>query len=131
MTTDRMNPAAGCTTNGARIAQLGGSQSDNTTQAAIGKPTLVVRTAPDTEPVALIGRVAQTLALLMRKGAAGVTSGEASPLGWARRTSQYVFRLRGYGFEIETHREKAFDGVVIARYVLTSPVEVLQEWGLS
>jgi hypothetical protein len=67
------------------------------------------------------GRLAQTLALLIRTGPAGFTSGEASPLGWARRTSDYVLKLRALGVPIATTLETAGDARV-GRYSLTEPV---------
>jgi hypothetical protein len=84
---------------------------------------LRVRIAPDGEPVTVRGREAQTLRLLIDRGAAGVTSGEASPLGWARRTSAYVLKLRRLGFPIETSRERIGDANV-GRYRLTASVSV-------
>jgi hypothetical protein len=76
------------------------------------------------EAFTLSGRPAQTLAELIRRGAAGATSGEFSPLGWARRTSHYVFELRAMGLDIETRFEAAGDARV-GRYVLATPVFVL------
>jgi len=73
----------------------------------------------------LSGREAQTLGLLIERGERGVNSGEASPLGWARRTSAYIHRLRRAGFAISTCREPAGDANV-ARYRLVEPVEVLE-----
>lgn len=70
------------------------------------------------------GRLAQTLALLIQCGNRGVTAGEASPLGWARRTSHYVHGLRQLGFPILTQWEEAGDARV-GRYVLAAPVAVV------
>lgn len=89
------------------------------------KPTLTVRVLPDGEPLTVTGRVAQTLALLLKVGAAGFNSGEASFYGWARRTSDYVFRLRGLGFAVSTDLETVGDARV-ARYRLASRVEVVE-----
>ncbi len=86
---------------------------------------LKVRVLPDGEPFTLWGREAQTLVLLLKRPA-GFTSGEASPLGWARRTSHYVLRLRQRGLQIRTHREKAGDAVV-GRYILVSSVDVIDD----
>jgi hypothetical protein len=73
------------------------------------------------------GREAQTLALLIQCGSRGFTSGDASPLGWARRTSHYVHRLRAAGLEISTTWERAGDARV-GRYTLETPSRVI-EWG--
>ena len=75
------------------------------------------------------GRAAQTLLLLTQKGSRGFTSGEASPLGWAKRTSHYIHQLRKLGFEIVTLPEKDGD-VVIGRYVLTQRVVIVARCGL-
>lgn len=84
---------------------------------------------PDGQPVRLTGREAQTLRLLVHVGPAGFTSGETSPLGWARRTSHYVFRLRGYEFPIITTREPTPDGARVARYSLAAPVRIIAKGG--
>ena len=70
------------------------------------------------------GRSAQTLGLLLKVGPAGFTSGEASPLHWARRTSHYIRELRLLGVAIVTLREPAGDAV-IGRYVLAGRVIVV------
>lgn len=85
------------------------------------------RVLPDGEPVAVNGRVAQTLRLLIDRGPRGFTSGEASPLGWARRTSDYVHKLRRLGFPIGMEREPTPDGAVVGRYALTGRVVVLED----
>ncbi len=72
----------------------------------------------------LKGRPAQTLLELHRRGITGATSGELSPLGWARRSSAYVFDLRAMGFEIETQYEEIGDALV-GRYILRTAIEVL------
>jgi hypothetical protein len=72
----------------------------------------------------LKGRPAQTLLELHRRGMSGATSGELSPLGWARRSSAYVFDLRRKGFEIETQYEEIGDALV-GRYILLTALEVL------
>jgi hypothetical protein len=129
MTTQTMNPATGRTVSGARIASRGARQSESTTARKPAKPILTVRLLPDGEPLTASGRTAQTLALLIECGARGFTSGEASPLGWARRTSDYVFRLRGLGVPIETVRETTTDGAIIARYILAGPLAVVSKGG--
>lgn len=67
------------------------------------------------------------LGLLLSTGPMGFTSGEASPLGWARRTSHYVFKLRRAGIPITTTWETTADGARVARYCLAAPVEVVAE----
>lgn len=75
--------------------------------------------------VILTGRTAQTMLLLIESGQAGMTSGDASVLGWARRTSAYIHRLRSLGFEITTTRETTSDGSCIGRYHLIDTVDIL------
>lgn len=88
-------------------------------------PILTFRLPPDHRPMTVSGRQAQTLALLIQCGPAGVTSGEASPLGWARRTSAYVGKLRQEGVPIVTTWERAGDAR-IGRYALAGPVVVIR-----
>ncbi|WP_293682789.1 hypothetical protein [uncultured Phenylobacterium sp.] len=118
-----MNPAAGRTADGARNASLGGARSENTTGRKACKHTLTVRLL-EGRFLTVWGREAQTLALLIQKGAKGFTSGEASPLGWARRTSHYIMKLRRAGVPITTARERTPDGAFVARYSLAGPVVV-------
>jgi hypothetical protein len=84
------------------------------------------RVLPSGEWTQARGRIAQTLELLILVGDAGVTSGEASPLGWARRTSHYIMMLRRAGVSISTTRELAADGVWIARYRLCSELKTFE-----
>ena len=72
------------------------------------------------------GRNAQTLMFLRARGLTGATSGDFSVMKWGRRTSAYVFNLRGMGFEIETQREKIGDARV-ARYILFTAFDVLPD----
>lgn len=121
MTPQGMNPAAGATADGARNASLGGVRPDNTTGSRPRKHTLTVRLS-DGRRLSVSGREAQTLTLLIQMGARGFTSGEASPLGWARRTSHYVMKLRRAGVSIATTREPTPDGALVARYSLSGSV---------
>ena len=91
---------------------------------------LTFRVPPDGAPVTVTGREAQTLALLIATAPRGFTSGEASPLGWARRTSHYVFRLRRLGVQIITTPEEAGDARV-GRYALVGPLVVVPPEGES
>lgn len=93
-----------------------------------GGASLHVRLAPDAAPIAFRGREAQTLKLLMARGRKGFTSGEASPLAWARRTSAYIHKLRRAGVPIATARERTPDGASVARYTLSGPVTVVDDW---
>jgi hypothetical protein len=85
---------------------------------------MLIRVRVRGRTITLAGREAQTLGLLITRGDRGLTSGEASPLGWARRTAAYIHRLRRLGFRVTTTREPAGDASV-ARYRLAEPVEVL------
>lgn len=98
----------------------------NNTKFGLRRKGLTACVLPDGDPITVRGRDAETLKLLIRQGALGFTSGEASPLGWARRTSHYIFKLRRAGFPIMTVREKAGDACV-GRYSLNAPIEVISE----
>jgi hypothetical protein len=70
------------------------------------------------------GRVAWTLHQLMTAGASGCTTIDNPAPRW----SDYVFKLRREGVEIETVTEK-HGGTYAghhARYILRSPVEILE-----
>lgn len=124
MTLEPKNPAAGERADGARDASHGGGRPDHNSGHSPDKGALTFSLPPDGEPVTVDGREAQTLALLVTTGPRGFTSGEASPLGWARRTSAYVHKLRRLGLPIATVREKTPDGALVARYTLAAPVVV-------
>lgn len=123
MAPEKMNPAAAATADGVRYASRGAARPDHSTTAEAGKASLTVLL--DGRTVTVRGRMAQTLALLIQTGPRGFTSGEASPLGWARRTSHYVSKLRQLGFSILTQWEEAGDARV-GRYVLSGPVAVVR-----
>lgn len=127
MTPNEMNPDAVVAAVGAQGALLGSLHPNHTTAPKPSKPSLTVRLEPGAKPVTVWGREAQTLALLIERGASGFTSGEASPLGWARRTSHYIFKLRGHGISITTSMEPTPDGAMVARYALSEPVTVVSE----
>jgi hypothetical protein len=116
---------AGRTAHGAPEIALG--QAPFSSKSHRSREALTAQVLPNGEPVTVVGRQAQTLRLLIVRGAAGFTSGEASPLGWARRTSHYVMQLRRAGFPIGMVREPATDGSRVGRYFLGSPVAVLAE----
>lgn len=90
-------------------------------------PAMRVHVRPPEGPVIAVpaGRLAQTLRHLLAVGDTGFTSGEVSPLGWARRTSAYIAKLRALGVPIETIRETLPDGACIGRYRLSGPVAAL------
>lgn len=115
-------PGAGGAARGAKGISRGGNASITST----GRPreVMTARVLPDGLPVVVKGRNAQTLRLLLAVGVRGFTAGEAAPLGWARRTSQYVMNLRRAGFPIATTREPAADGSRVGRYTLAARVEV-------
>lgn len=113
-----VGPVAVAAAHGSRVGVqlVGEHRHPNQTQA--------FRIDPEGDQITVRGRFAQTLLLLVEAGSRGVTSGEASPLGWARRTSHYVHILRRLGLDIATVWERA-DGVRIGRYILESPVVLL------
>jgi len=90
-------------------------------------PAMRVHIRPPEGPVIAVpaGRQAQTMRLLLDVGEHGFTSGEASPLGWARRTSEYISQLRALGVPIETIWENVPDGTRIGRYRLSEPAVAL------
>jgi hypothetical protein len=103
-------------------SQTGKPHRDTTTRNK--RQTFWAKLSPDGEPFRLSRREAQTLALLIERGSLGFTSGEASPVGWARRTSEYIRKLRSKGVAIVTTREAVADGARVGRYVLTAPAEL-------
>jgi hypothetical protein len=107
-------------------ALLLSEQRDHTTAYRAEKQKLLVRIGSERADLVVKGREAQTLALLLAKGPAGFTSGEASPLGWARRTSAYIRNLRLLGVPILTVPEVAVDGSRIGRYSLCGVVAVVE-----
>ncbi len=83
--------------------------------------------APSGFPITIVGREYWTLRKLIDAGDVGVSSLE----NVGPRVSHYVFKLRGYGFAIETVNEKhggAYPGHH-ARYRLLSKLLVLEEAG--
>lgn len=118
------SPARVAARDGALDGQPWKAARPETTKPAHPRKTMV-RVRVRGRTMTLTGREAQTLGLLIMRGEGGLTSGEASPLGWARRTSAYIHRLRRAGFAISTCREPAGDANV-ARYRLVEPVEVLE-----
>ena len=126
MTPQNGNPGAG----GAGASKVRSpKQQQNATKVAQPKPMLKVHRASDNASMTFNGREAQTLDLLIQCGANGLTSGEASPLGWARRTSAYVKNLRDGGVNIATTREPA-SGAMVGRHRLLDSFTVVASHGL-
>jgi hypothetical protein len=122
---EKTNPASRCTGCGAPDVS-GRTRHPNTNTAGRRRKlcvTVKVECSPDS--ITVCGREAQTLLLLIVRAEKGLTSGEASPLGWARRTSAYVRKLRLAGIPIQTTRERIGDASV-GRYRLTVQVKVLK-----
>lgn len=89
------------------------------------KLTITARILPDGKPMTVIGHDAWALRNLINAGAAGCTPIEHPGPRW----SHYVFKLRGFGFLIETVNENhggPFAGTH-ARYVLRSEVEIIDD----
>ena len=105
-----------------------GYRSTGETARLVG---LVVTWLPGQDPVLFSGREAQTLFSLYRAGARGLTSGDFSAQGWARRTSAYVHNLRKAGLNISTTREVAPPDANVGRYRLQSRIVILVRFGLD
>jgi len=120
MTPQNGNPGAG----GAGASKGRSSKQQNTNKVPQPKPMLKVYRSTDGASMTFHGREAQTLDLLIQLGSYGMTSGEASPLGWARRTSAYVANLRDAGVRISTTREPA-SGAMVGRYRLEDSLTVI------
>jgi hypothetical protein len=89
------------------------------------KLTITARILPDGETVRVIGRDAWALRNLVNAGVRGCTPIDHPGPRW----SHYVFKLRGFGFSIETIDEKHGDPFAgsHARYVLRSLVQIVSE----
>ncbi|PYE98933.1 hypothetical protein C8J35_103534 [Rhizobium sp. PP-F2F-G38] len=89
------------------------------------KLSITARILPDCKPLTVIGRDAWALRNLVNAGTAGCTPIDHPGPRW----SHYVFKLRGFGFIIETVHEEhggQFAGTH-ARYVLRSAVEIVND----
>lgn len=126
MIENRLMPPAVTTSGGTCEASGGGGPLEHDCLPMPKKFTLSFRLSPDAERTTLEGREAQTFDLLMTTGPRGFTSGEASSLGWARRTSAYIYKLRQRGLPIISEREKTADGAVVVRYTLTAPFVLIE-----
>lgn len=121
-------PTVGAAGGAGRLHSRSGKPSERSTKRVNRKPRLTFG-ATDGSRITVRGRQAQTLALLVERGLRGFTSGEASPFGWARRTSHYISCLRKLGLQIETRREPAGDGAKVGRYILACPPPIYGEGG--
>lgn len=123
------NPAATAMANGVLVGTrpFKNRPSNPTSKPHGDKPKLTVKVADGDLPITVRGREAQTLALLIQLGVRGFTSGEASPLNWARRTSAYVHKLNRAGVPVASVLEPTSDGARVARYSLAAPVAVVVE----
>ncbi|KAA0698552.1 hypothetical protein DTW90_12155 [Neorhizobium sp. P12A] len=86
---------------------------------------IVARILPDGRTVRVVGRDAWALRNLVLAGDTGCTPIDHPGPRW----SHYVFKLRGFGFAIQTLDEKhggQFAGTH-ARYVLRSEVEIIDD----
>jgi hypothetical protein len=89
------------------------------------KLTITARILPDGATITVIGRDAWALRNLVNAGARGCTPIDHPGPRW----SHYVFKLRRFGFVIETIDEShggPFAGTH-ARYVLRSQVQILDD----
>jgi len=121
-----MNPAATAMANGVRVAYLDRKHTPSTTDTKVGKPKLWACISEEGPDLVVGGRETQTLALLVNKGSAGVTSGAAPALAWARRTSAYVTKLCRVGVLIGLDWEITPNRSMVRRYFLSGPVARLE-----
>ena len=128
MRSRKRKPATGLNRGGPSDFVSGQGHEDTSFHRQSKQIQLTYRILPSGPAVTVTGRAAQTLALLLRTGPQGFTAGEASPLGWARRTSQYIRQLRLNGVPIQTVWESGGD-CRIGRYILECPDAVVVERG--
>lgn len=89
------------------------------------KLTITAHILPDGKTVTVVGRDAWALRNLVNAGSFGCTPINHPGPRW----SHYVFKLRGFGFLIETINENhggPFAGTH-ARYVIRSEVQILRD----
>lgn len=106
-------------------------QQQNKARLARKTIWLEVTWQPHQTPQRFNGREAQTLSALMKAGPIGLTSGEFSSFGWARRTSAYVHKLRAAGLDISTTYEVVSPDATVGRYRLLSPMVGISSSGLN
>jgi hypothetical protein len=126
MTPQNGNPGAG----GAGASKGRSTGKQNATKVTHKAAWLEATWLPNQAPIRFTGREAETLNALMRAGAAGLTSGDFSSYGWARRTSAYVFKLRKAQLDISTTYEVVPPDATVGRYTLNSRVVVIASHGL-
>lgn len=125
MTPQDGDPSAG----GARVPKGRSSKQQNTKKVTRMAVCLEAIWLPNQRPHRFTGREAQTLNELIRAGDAGLTSGDFSSYGWARRTSAYVHKLRVW-LDISTTYEVVPPDATVGRYRLQTPVVVVARHGL-
>jgi hypothetical protein len=89
------------------------------------KLNIIARILPDGRPLTIVGRDAWALRNLFNSGRRGCTPISTPGPRW----SHYVWKLRGFGFVIETIHEShggQFAGTH-AKYILRSEIEILRE----
>ena len=110
----------------------GASKTRSTAKQNSSQPNRVrpwIEVSWGSDQVRFDGREAQTLVLLLQYGAAGFTSGQASSLGWARRTSAYIHKLRKAGLKIHTAMQTLPCGATVGAYSLVTTVTVVARHG--
>lgn len=120
------NPGAG----GTGASNGRSSKQQNTKNVARKAVWLEATWLPNQQPYRFTGREAQSLNELIRAGTAGLTSGDFSSYGWARRTSAYVHKLRAR-LDISTTFELVPPDATVGRYRLQTPVVVVARNGLT
>jgi hypothetical protein len=128
MEIENRRPATGSIRSGPSICVTGKRHKHRCFTEPNSQTGITFQIDPGGPQIRVTGRVAQTLNLLLAVGPRGFTPGEASPLGWARRSSDYVFRLRRLGVAIATISETMGD-CRIGRYVLQSRVALVTDGG--
>ena len=122
MVKKRENPAAGHTGGGVGNGSRGADEVKGT--STLRTPAgLSISLA--NEIVTVSGRLAQTLQVLIQRGASGLSTDEAARLGWARRLSDYIAKLKKRGVPICKVWERTADGARIGRYLLCGPFSVV------
>lgn len=103
----------------------------------MGKHSLVVTDRePGAPPVDLFNPTSRTIEVtgrrniealrhLIEAGQKGVSALDFWATG--KRLSHYVFKLRGFGLEIETQDIQAGDGITYGRYILKGDIRIEQE----
>ncbi len=120
------NPGAG----GAGVSSDCSTEQQNIRKVARNVTWLEVNWLPGEHPHCFCDGQAQTLYASMLATAAGLTNGEVSWIGWARRISAFVFKLRKR-LEISTTRAVVQPDARVGRYKLATPILVFARSGLN